>query len=247
MKSCWQSFIITVALTFSILFASPPAQAVTINVSDTEVVATSMTAASTKISSSVRKKWKKTTKKLLVKLRKAKVHTDPKTLVNPNSTGVVRAERYVTSGTYSYRPGVILVTADWYKDLVPTGHAALVYDEYYVVEALAAGVSLGANDWYSSKHSAFEATVKTTTAEQDLSASDWSYARLGVPYNYNYFDIKTRKKFYCSQLVWADFLDNYGVNLNSSAYAISGLGNPVHPLELAASPKVTLIYKHYPA
>ena len=48
-------------------------------------------------------------------------------------------------------------------------------------------------------------------------------ANLGKPYNYNYFNVSTRKKFYCSQLVWAAFKDNYGIDLDTSDF-----GDAVH-------------------
>ena len=146
----------------------------------------------------------------------------------------------ILRGSYSYRPGVILATADFYADLIPTGHAALVYSDLYVVEALSWGVALGKNNWYSAKKTAFQATAKSTTVGEDSDAADWAYHRLGKPYNYNYFNISTRGSFYCSQLVWADFLDNFGVNMNTPLFKIKGLGNPIHPLELMVNSKVRL-------
>jgi uncharacterized protein YycO len=202
-------------------------------------------AATVKVSPTVLKKWKAENKKLLAKLKKAKTVKDPKKpKISPNSV-VVRPAGGITRGTYSYRAGVILATADAYKNLIPTGHAALVYSDLYVVEALSSGVMLGSNNWYTTKKTAFQATVKETTAKQDTKAADWAYSKLLKPYNYNYFNTATRKKFYCSQLVWADFLDNYGVNLNTAAFKIPKLGNPVHPLELMLNSHVRLLYIHF--
>ncbi|WP_349820066.1 hypothetical protein [Catenibacterium sp. RTP21428st1_D7_RTP21428_210409] len=53
-----------------------------------------------------------------------------------------------------------------------------------------------------------------------------------------YYDVNTRSKFYCSQLVWAGFKDKYNVDLNTSQY-----GAAVHPLELVSSDKTMILYK----
>src|SRR5690554_5790453 len=51
-------------------------------------------------------------------------------------------------GSYPTRKGVILVTADKWKGVVPLGHAAIVYSDQKVIEALQDGVVIGRNDWY---------------------------------------------------------------------------------------------------
>lgn len=79
---------------------------------------------------------------------------------------------------------------------------------------------------YSSYNSAFQALT------------DPYYRQLGKPYNYNYFNVSTRKKFYCSQLVWVAFKDNYGIDLDTSDF-----GDAVHPMELVNSSKTYTIYK----
>jgi len=66
----------------------------------------------------------------------------------------------------------------------------------------------------------------------------WCKGKIGKPYNYNYLNVKTRKKFYCSQLVWAAFKDKYKINMNRSEY-----GAAVHPLELVASSETMLLYR----
>lgn len=43
-------------------------------------------------------------------------------------------------GTYPTRRGVILVTPDPYMNLIPTGHAAIVWDKQNVIESLSNGV-----------------------------------------------------------------------------------------------------------
>lgn len=96
----------------------------------------------------------------------------------------------------------------------------------------------GPNDWNTSKTSCYGISVKGTTVDEDNEASNWCYRQLGKPYNYNYFNVSTRKKFYCSQLVWAAFKDNYGIDLDTSDF-----GDAVHPMELVNSSKTYTIYK----
>lgn len=144
----------------------------------------------------------------------------------------------LSTGSYPTRKGIILVTGDFYKGLIPTGHAAIIYGSNVVVEFLANGVTTGDNDWNTTKGTCYGVTVIGTTAAQDSAAADWCYSQLDKKYNYNYLDTATRSKFYCSQLVWAAFLDNYSIDLNTSAFL-----NAVHPLELVSSENTRLVYE----
>jgi uncharacterized protein YycO len=144
---------------------------------------------------------------------------------------------------YPTRKGMILITNDFYKGLIPTGHSAIVYSTTQVVESVSNGVVMGKNDWWSSKNSSAGGSVNSTTTAQDAAAAEWCKSQLGKPYNFNYFNTSTRSSFYCSQLVWASFLDNYGVDLNTSAYSTS-LGNPIHPLELLSNDVTYVSYKY---
>ena len=139
---------------------------------------------------------------------------------------------------YPTTKGRILVTGDAYKNLIPTGHAAIVYSQNRVVEALSNGVVTGKNNWNTSKNTCWGLYVTDVTEDQAKKVADWCYAQIGKPYNYNYFDVNTRSKFYCSQLVWAGFKDKYKVDLNTNQY-----GAAVHPLELVSSDKTMIIYK----
>ncbi|MFT4295509.1 MAG: YiiX/YebB-like N1pC/P60 family cysteine hydrolase [Micropruina sp.] len=141
-------------------------------------------------------------------------------------------------GSYSYRKGVILATSDAFKGLIPTGHAAIGYSSSQVVESVSSGVVRGANDWFRSKSQAYQTSVRSTTAAQDAAAADWADGQRGKPYNWNYLDRDTRKRFYCSQLVWAAFKDKYGIDLDTSAYLWA-----VHPMELVNTSAVYLIYR----
>lgn len=143
-------------------------------------------------------------------------------------------------GKYPIRKGVILVTKDKYKGLIPTGHAAIVYNSDQVVESLSKGVTIGKNNWNKVRQTCYGVTVMNTTTKQDAEAANWCYRqyRAKKPYNWNYANVKTRKKFYCSQLVYAAFLDLYKINLNTSAF-----GPAVHPMELVNSKQTIKIYE----
>ena len=141
-------------------------------------------------------------------------------------------------GSYPSRKGIILVTSDSFKGLIPTGHAAIIYPTNQVVEALGGGVVRGNNDWYQSKNQAYGVSVNSTTMAQDSTAANWADAQRGKPYNISYPDTGTRSKFYCSQLVWAAFKDNFGIDLNTGAW-----GAAIHPMELVDTPLTYLVYR----
>ena len=143
------------------------------------------------------------------------------------------------SGTYPTRAGVILVTPDAYKNLIPTGHAAIVLNQSRVVESLSSGVAIRSNNWRSTKKIIYGVTVNATNNTQDARAAQWCVNQVGKPYNWNYFDINTRKKFYCSHLVWAAYNDLYGINMNTSTF-----GKAIHPMELVNSSRTSIVYRY---
>lgn len=141
------------------------------------------------------------------------------------------------SGQYPTRKGTILVTKDTvYKVASMVGHAAIVYSKTKVIEGTIGGVKKGNNNW-KKKKSCWAGTVRKTTAKQDAAAVNWCSRQIGKPYNYNFFNIQRRDKFYCSQLIYAAFLDKCKVNLNYR-------GGIVYPADLLRDPsKTILIYK----
>ncbi|MBQ7184596.1 MAG: hypothetical protein IJR97_11490 [Clostridia bacterium] len=145
-----------------------------------------------------------------------------------------------SSGTYPTRKGTILVTSDVYKNLIPTGHAAIVWNSAKVIEAVARGVVWGNNNWRQTKKNIYGLTVKGTTAAQDAKAADWCRKQIGKKYNYNYFNKSTRAKFYCSQLVWAAFKDLYRIDLDTSLFTKFA----IHPMELVYTNRTSLIYRY---
>ncbi|HPU62643.1 MAG TPA: YiiX/YebB-like N1pC/P60 family cysteine hydrolase [Mobilitalea sp.] len=199
---------------------------------------------------SVAKKWSEINKKLVVRSdAKDKAVTRNSALtasvsLSGNTSGGGSSSQ--STGTYPTRKGVILVTADKFKGILPLGHAAIIYSASYVVEALSDGVVLGKNNWNTTRETCYGVTVSSTTATQDAQAADYCYNQLNKPYNYNYFNMGTREKFYCSHLVWAAFKDLFGIDLNTS-FADIVIGNTVisqaiHPLELVDTSLTYTIY-----
>ncbi len=155
-----------------------------------------------------------------------------------DENGNMTLNRTRSTGSYPTRKGVILVTDDKYKGVVPTGHAAIVYDAKTVIESLPNGVVKGQNKWYEDYTTCTGITVIDTTTAQDSTAANWCYKQLGKPYNWNYWDIDNRNAFYCSQLVYAAFKDNFNINLNTGEFL-----NAVHPSELVNSSETRVNYR----
>lgn len=160
-------------------------------------------------------------------------------LAKSTSAMKLSAARSTSTGTYPTRRGVILVTADAYKGLIPTGHAAIVVSATQVIESLSDGVQYGKNNWYSTKDTCYGVTCGSTSVNQDSCTVNRieQQGYIGLPYNFNYLNVDTRSKFYCSQLVWAAYKDALGIDLNTSTY-----GAAVHPLELVNSTHTVTIY-----
>lgn len=158
---------------------------------------------------------------------------------------VETASEYSLSNTRGNKPttkGKILVTSDAYKNLIPTGHAAMVYSASQVVESVKAGVKWGKNNWEKNKSAVYGLIVVNGSINGSEAAAT-EYCRLRVnkySYNYNYLDVWTRSRFYCSQLVWAAYYDTYGINLNTATF-----GEAIHPMELVNSPETILIYEYH--
>lgn len=143
------------------------------------------------------------------------------------------------SGTYPTRKGVILSTPTNASlgGVTFVGHAAIIYSASKVVESLGNGVTTGNNNWNTVKTKCYGVTVVGTTTAEDTAAADFCYRQIGCPYNYNFLNVSTRSKYYCSQLVWASFFDLYSIDLNTST-----LGNIITPMELVNTDKTVTIY-----
>ena len=122
------------------------------------------------------------------------------------------------------------------------GHAAIVYNTFWVVEAIPSGVSLGQNNWETNHKKMTAVTVKTTKVAEDAAAADYAKKQVGKPYNKWFYDMATRAKFYCSQLVWAAFKDKYRIDLNTPEWDYPVLGKAIAPTELISTPLTSTIY-----
>lgn len=142
-----------------------------------------------------------------------------------------------STNLYPSRKGIILVTDVKVSGIVPTGHAAIVYNGTYCVESVAEGVVLGKNNWNTQYQNCAAAAVEGTTFAQDEAVGNWCYRQIGKPYNWSYYNISRRDAFYCAQLVWAGYNDLCGIDLNTSE-----AGAAIHPLELLWSPNTYKVY-----
>ena len=147
--------------------------------------------------------------------------------------------RTTVYGLYPTRKGVILSTPTNASLGGSTfvGHAAIIYSASQVVESLSNGVVTGSNNWNTVKTKCYGVTVSSTTIAQDVAAADFCHRQIGCPYNYNFLNVSTRSKYYCSHLVWASFLDVCDIDLNTST-----LGKIVTPMELVNTDKTVVIY-----
>ena len=152
--------------------------------------------------------------------------------------------RTVEKGSYPSRPGTILVTPNNQNKMARVfklGHAAIVLNKSTVVEAALPTVKTSKNAWKrrAKVKRVYGISVNRTSRRQDRQAAKWCRRQVGKPYNMNYMDIFTRRKFYCSHLVWASFMDNFGIDLDTAAY-----GPMIAPMELVTSPQTTIVYSY---
>ena len=143
--------------------------------------------------------------------------------------GTAKGNGKSMKGTYPTRKGVILVTSTG-KIAKVVGHSAIVYSSGYVVESVKDGVIIGRNNWKTKKSNMAAVTVRSTTMKEDAKVSDWCRKQKGKKYNFDYYDIKKVKEYYCSQLIWAGFNNLYKIDLNTKAYDL-GKKRAIGPYE----------------
>ena len=143
--------------------------------------------------------------------------------------GTAKGNGKSMKGTYPTRKGVILVTSTG-KIANVVGHSAIVYSSGYVVESVKDGVIIGRNNWKTKKSNMAAVTVRSTTMKEDAKVSDWCRKQKGKKYNFDYYDIKKVKEYYCSQLIWAGFNNLYKIDLNTKAYDL-GKKRAIGPYE----------------
>ncbi len=146
---------------------------------------------------------------------------------------------------YKNKAGTILVTTDKFKNVLPIGHAAIVKDKKYVYEATSKGVIRGNNNWNKVKKRYFGLRVKSLNNAKHSKSLSYIKKQLSKKYNFNFLNTKTRKKFYCSHLIWAAFYDNYNINLDTKMFGLAGKKKAaIHPLELVLSKKTKTVFYH---
>jgi uncharacterized protein YycO len=100
---------------------------------------------------------------------------------------------------------------------------------------------LGRKKW---KTQVYGVGVNATSVAQDARAADWCRNQIGKPYNWNYYRMDYRDKFYCSHLIRSAYLDLYGIDLNTGDYDTpGGFAKAIHPMELVTTSKTSLIYR----
>ncbi|KHD34617.1 hydrolase [Clostridium acetobutylicum] len=170
-------------------------------------------------------------------------------VVNDYKNKVKKAQRFISRdtdenyGDYPTRSGVILVTRDSNTMGIHYGHAGIIWDASTTVESEPSGVERYPNTWKSRYNTIKGITVNSTTAEQDKEAADWCNNQVGKPYNWNFFNINTRDKFYCSQLVWAAYKDLYGMDIDPK----KTIPSVIIPVDLPKQNTVDTIYAQWQA
>lgn len=145
-------------------------------------------------------------------------------------------------GEYPTRTGVILVTKGKSILGAHVGHAGIVLTASTTVESEnVGGVQRLPNTWKSRYSTVKGITVKGTTDTQDEAAAQWCDKQVGKPYNWDFFNINTRDKFYCSQLVWASYKDLYGIDIDSK----KTIDHVILPLDLPNQDNVDTIYAQW--
>ena len=167
-------------------------------------------------------------------------------------------------GKYQPKKGYILVTKDG-----KIGHVEIIY---YVnaknnkigttIGSMGPGVGVKSDNlqkWVNKKKEFWILEVRGVSRKKQEKAADWCAKQIGKPYNNNFSNISTRKRFYCSQLVWAAYKDLYGIDLNTksfdgfSYYYDTGklklcktkkYCQQIAPIELVKSNKTKVVY-HY--
>lgn len=148
----------------------------------------------------------------------------------------------LVTGTYPTRKGVILVTNEKYKGIIPLGHAAIIFNYNTIVHSVENGVVEGNNNWNKKTADVWVTTVKGTTTAQDALAADYCFQQKSKPYNYAFASIDRDDAFYCSRLVYMAFKVKCNINLNTSQYDGSPTSKSIHPYELRDGPNVSVIY-----
>lgn len=110
----------------------------------------------------------------------------------------------------------------------------------YIIESNPAdGVQAKRKTW-GDANQVWQLEVRNTTLAQDRAAAQWAANQIGKGYNYNFYDVWNRNRFYCSQLVWAAYRDTVGPRADIS---LNDYGAAIHPYELRDHSNTAVIYR----
>ena len=177
---------------------------------------------------------------LIYRANTVQLSADKSTLRYP----VMEQKRVSTTGTWTWRDGVICVTdsyasVDWFNN----GHAGIVAAAPYYRATIEAnpnvGVQVRYGDWASRfpNKNVWQAGVHATTVQQDHDAAVWAATQLGKPYKFP-TTLGNRDAYYCSHLVYAAYKDTSGVNLDTIKWP-----GFIHPFELLDTSNVSIVYR----
>ncbi|HEM2750017.1 TPA: hypothetical protein U1344_000331 [Streptococcus suis] len=146
-------------------------------------------------------------------------------------------------GSWSTRAGVIVVSDATSSGVITHGHAGIMGTgnrHSYIIESNPAdGVQAKHKTWPKANQ-VWQLEVRNTTLAQDRAAAQWAANQIGKPYNFNFYDVWRRDRFYCSQLVWAAYRDTVGSKADIS---LNDYGAAIHPFELRDHSNTAVIYR----
>lgn len=178
--------------------------------------------------------------KELIEIGLSKVNYYEKT----NRMNVASASTF-TTGSWSWRDGIICITESHVSVAFNNGHAGIMgiapdYNMTYEANP-ASGVTICPGDYQSRfpGKNVWQVDVTSTDDGQDEAAAQWTRNRIGYSYGFP-ITLSNRSKFYCSHLIYAAFKDTANVDLDTSAFP-----GFIHPFELFASPETTVTYLRY--
>ena len=147
-------------------------------------------------------------------------------------------------GTWSWRDGLICISDAKFSGVINHGHAGIVAAAPYYQATIEAnketGVAVFYGSWEKRSGQIWQVGVNTTSVAEDQKAAQWDAKQIGKPYNHDFYNVWTRKKFYCSQLVWAAYRDTSG---NRADVSLNDYGAAIHPFELRDHPNTTIVYR----
>lgn len=148
-------------------------------------------------------------------------------------------------GSWSWRPGLVVVTDAKMSGIINHGHAGITGSHPYYGAIIESNPSTGVyahlGTWEKDHNGQiWQLGVTTTSVAEDKAVAERAAGQIGKPYNWNFYDVWRRDRYYCSQLVWASFRDIAG---NKADISLNDWGAAIHPFELRDHPNTWLLYR----